>query len=388
MPVSPEEVVSPPATVPIDVGLLGSANIVEMPASSRWESGFVFQPANCIMSEVWTPCGPFGTLIVELTIDATGGSFVLQGTAGQAVLPYDATASELAFQIVEQSGWTLTPDAVTVRGGPGGPAPFFVVIQPINGVDWTTMLDLFTNPGDPLTGGVGIISEVVQLPPQGPEDVPRTKKPYDGQQNSVRYWPYVVEVPFTCSSWAFEVNDYAGKALRQLDAGLGKAIETEFWTGANNPANPNLKYWTPWDDEHIVNPGGAAAPVAVNAAQGVALLEAALAGCATGSLGMIHANPYIVERLAQWYLIDDDHVGEHNRLVTRGRRDIVVSGSGYPLTGPAGSPSLNSGEGWMFATGMVDVRLGEPYRGEQVAAATHDGCCTFAVLVDLEAPLA
>lgn len=359
------------------------------------------------MSEVWTPCGPYGSVIVELMIDATSGSFILSASDGSVVLPYDTTAEELAYQLVVLSDWRITPDAVVVRGGPGGTAPFFIVIQPINEVDWTTALGIVDNPDDPLSGGTGLNFDVVQLPPVDDSQGPAQKKDYDGTQGSVRYWPYIVEVPFTCSTWAFQVNEYAEKALRQLDAGLGKAIETEFWTGANNPANPNLTYWTPWDNEHIVNPGGADAPIAVNAAQAVALLEAALAGCATGSKGMIHANPYIVERLAQWYLIDDDHVGEINRLVTRGRRDIVVSGAGYPLTGPAGAPTLNEGEGWMFATGMVDVRLGEPmvlpdtmaealdrrtntvtYRGERVAAATHDGCCTFAVLVDLEAPLA
>jgi hypothetical protein len=83
----------------------------------------------------------------------------------------------------------------------------------------------------------------------------------------------------------------------------------------------------------------------------------------------------------------------------------VVVGAGYPGTGPFGQPDPGPDEAWAFATGMVDIRLGDPmiypeefwqaldratntvtFRGEQFAAVTHDGCCSFAVLIDLSRP--
>jgi hypothetical protein len=114
--------------------------------------------------------------------------------------------------------------------------------------------------------------------------------------------------------------------------------------------------------------------------------------------------------MGQWYLIDDDPgcQDEDCRLLTRSRGDVVVSGAGYdPLIGPfAAVPPIASTEAWVYATGMVDVRLGEPmlypdtmaealdratntvtYRGERTAAVNPDGCCMFAVLVDFEEAL-
>jgi hypothetical protein len=196
--------------------------------------------------------------------------------------------------------------------------------------------------------------------------------------------------------------------LRQLAAGTGKAIEREFWTGELNLANINLRYWTP--AANIVNPGGWAAPVAVNPALGLALLEQALGVCSTGSRGMIHTPPVVAERLAQWYLIDDDPACDEGecRMLTRSRGDIVIVGSGYDRTvGPfAAANELADTEAWIYATGMVDIRLGEPmiypetmaealdratntvtYRGERTAAVNPDGCCMFAVLVDFEEAL-
>jgi hypothetical protein len=125
---------------------------------------------------------------------------------------------------------------------------------------------------------------------------------------------------------------------------------------------------------------------------------------------MIHAPTIVVERMSQWYLIDDDPGcdTEECRLLTRSRNDIVIAGAGYdPLVGPfAAANELADTEAWVYATGMVDVRLGEPmiypetmaealdratntvtYRGERTAAVNPDGCCMFAVLVDFEEAL-
>lgn len=408
-----DEVVDPPRTEPAHHGLLESSrttgHVIDMPADSRWESGFVFQPENCIPSEVWLPCGGNDQLIFGLQIDATGGSWVFAYDGNEVVLPYNATAVELAEGIltaVNSGGGTLYPDQIIVRGGPqstdgdSNVSTYFVTLAAnVTAFDWT-VTTVSDNPEDPLTGGPGFSFYPIQIP-GFLTPVPDVKKDYDGEQGPIRYTPFVVEVPYTCSSWGFQVNNYEDKARRQLDAGLGKAIEHEFWTGEINPANPNLTYWTPNDDTHIVNPGGAAAPTPVSVTLGLALLSGALANCANGSRGMIHATPIVVSVMAELYLIDDDDTNENAYLSTRSRDDIVVSGSGYTGTGPFGQPDPTGSQAWMFATGMTDIRLGEPmiypdefahafdratntvtFRAEQTAAVSPDACCMFAVLVD------
>lgn len=413
MGISPEAVVRPPATERARHGLLQSANVVVEP-DSRWEGGFVFQPENCIMSEVWIPCGADSTFIAVLTVDATAGTWQWSNTDNpdgtiSDPIPWDATADEISAAIL-QSGWPR--DQYEIVGGPAGSdgAGNFIPVILIFNANSTDTPFLGPRPEDiDLSGGAGIDIVPIQVPGVPELSPPDVKKDYDGDQSPLQYQPFVVEVPYTCSSWGFEANDYRGKALRQLAAGTGKAVEREFWTGELNPANINLRFWTP--AANIVNPGGWAAPVAVNVALGLALLEQALASCATGSRGMLHAPPVVVQRMAQWYLIDDDSGCDNDedcRLLTRSRGDIVVAGAGYdPLVGPfAAVPAPAATEAWVYATGMVDVRLGEPmiypetmaealdratntvtYRGERTAAVNPDGCCMFAVLVDFEEAL-
>ena len=413
MGISPEAVVRPPATERAAHGLLESAKVVVEP-DSRWEGGFVFQPENCIMSEVWIPCGADSVFIIKLEINAEAGTWDWDNTGnpGGSIsdpMNWNATADEVGAAL-EQSGWP--PSQYEVFGGPSG-------IDPVSGLALSFVIALNLNNTDSpflgptptdidLSGGTGINIVPLQIPGVPELSPPDVKKDYDGDQSPLQYQPFVVEVPYTCSSWGYEANDYRGKALRQLAAGTGKAVEREFWTGELNVANINLRWWTP--AANIVNPGGWAAPVAVNVALGLALLEQALAGCATGSRGMIHAPAVVVERMGQWYLIDDDPGCDEDecRLLTRSRGDVVVSGAGYdPLVGPfAAVPPIGATEAWVYATGMVDVRLGEPmiypetmaealdratntvtYRGERTAAVNPDGCCMFAVLVDFEEAL-
>lgn len=417
MPVGPEWIVNPPATVLPAHSLLSSATIVEEPEGSRWESGFVFKPENCIEAEVWQPCGPDGQIVVQLQIDATGGSYDISYDGGPAVtLPWDANAGDVDAAVASTSGG-LSSGAVTVISDAASANPpsqlFFVIRQ---GTSYQPNELAFTdNDDDPLTGGTGLIVNLLSLWPgqewssnlTPAEYGIETKKDYDGQQGNISYAPFIVEVPYTCSTWGFQENDYQGRALRQLEAGLSKAIEREFWTGEKNPSNMNLTYWTPNDDNHVVNPGGAAAPVAVDVATGLILLEQALANCAAGASGLIHMTTAVAAKLAGLYIVDDDDTNQNKFLSTRARDDIIIVGAGYTGDGPFGQPAIDPDgtEAWAFATGQVDIRLGEPmiypdefwmaldratntvtFRGEQVASAVWDGCCSFAVLIDYALP--
>ncbi len=183
-----------------------------------------------------------------------------------------------------------------------------------------------------------------------------------------------------------------------MEATKSKALEFEFWTGFQNPDNISLMQTTPNDDSHVLNPGGAAAPVAVSPGMALMLFAQALANCGGGGRGMIHATPALVER---WVTLSS--ISCNDKLITTcGRGDIIVNGTGYLGWGPTGQPIPSANTVWAFATGMVNVRIGEAeiypdninealnratnevtFRGEVTAAAVFDPCCTFAVLIDL-----
>jgi len=404
MPVSPGAVVAPPPTTLPCHSLLDSAVIVEEPEGSRWESGFVFQPENCIEAEAWKPCGNLQNEIVNIFISATSGTWSVQsGACDTGPLAFDISAADLqtAFEgLLTCVNPALGAGDVIVTGGVGneaGDAPY--TIEFTGQLAGQSILENFPLEFTiiDLEGGtakLAIFGGVLQ--PAGV--VVEQKKEYDGNQEPIEYAPFIIEVPYTCSSFGFQAADYEAKALRQIDVAKGKALEYEFWTGQKDPDNLNLVYGTPNDDDHILNPGGAAAPVAVSPGLALVLLSQALANCGTGSQGMIHATTGLAERWGQLSMYNEDQVG----LLLTSRCDIIVSGSGYPGTGPNGQPPPGPHEVWVYATGMVAIRMGAPmlipetfseafdrhtntvtYRGEITASAVHDGCCSFAVLVDI-----
>jgi len=400
MPVSPEAVVDPPPSVPPCHGLLDSAVRPEEPEGSRWESGFVFQPENCIEAEAWRPCATCRDAELAFAVCATGGTFTLTvGEFETDPIPWDADAAQLAGPFQE---------AVDELFGPGqafatvAPEEDFFIIS-INGPAIEAACAGEPIVVDDLGADISNLESDCKFPvllvvAQEPGLRVDEKKSYDGKQEPVEYAPFIIEVPYECSSFGFQAADYESRALRQIDAAKGKALEFEFWTGQKDPDNLNLVYGTPNDDDHVLNPGGAAAPIAVSPGLALVLLAQALSNCATGSRGMIHATTGLAERWGQLGQIHPDG----NLLVTKARCDVVVSGAGYPGTGPIGQPPPGPNEVWAYATGMVAVRLGEvmlipesfeeafdrrtntvTYRGEVTASAVYDGCCSFAVLVDV-----
>lgn len=403
MAVAPEAVVDPPATTPPLHSLLSSGVVVNE-TSDRWEAGFTFQPENCIEAEVWAPCPECRDLIIQAGICATAGTFEISwdgSTTGPLAFNISAADLQTALEGLPQ----IAPGDITVTGGPGDATASTPYIFTYSGPFLETWCQTRTFP-DPmvtadvslLTGGTcttpGVSGEVAVI------QVPNSfiKKEYDGNQDDVTVQPYVLEVPYTCSSFGFQAANYEKRARRQLEAAKHKALENEFWTGWSNPANPSLMGSTPNDDTHVLNPGGAAEPVAVSPGIALTLFAQALANCGTGGRGMIHATPALVER---WVSLASVHCDE-KLITTCARGDIIVNGSGYLGWGPVGQPLPAANTVWAYATGIVDIRMGEveiypkefsealdratntvTYRGEVTAAAAHDLCCTFAVLVDL-----
>jgi hypothetical protein len=397
MPVAPEAVVSPPGVTPPPYSLIDSAVIVDEPEGVRWEGGFVFQPENCIESAVFPPCATTNE-VDELCIlsSTSGGTFTFTfGPDTTPPLAYNISAADLQFAIESLPSVGFGNVLVTddTASAPGCLTRFR--IEWISVLGETDVSASVSADGTLLVGTPGglVFTPAVQA---AGEDL--MKSEYFDPTEDIFYEPFIVEVPFRCSSFGFQATEYERRAMRQLDAGKSKAIEFEFWTGQKISTNISLQRSTPNDDAHILNPGGAAAPMAVSPAIALVLLAQALANCGTGARGMIHATPGLVQRWTDLTSVTE----EDHRLVTSGRRDIIVAGTGYPGTGPMGQPPPGPNEVWAYATGMVNLRLGDPeiipgsfkealdrrtntveYRGEMTAAAVHDGCCSFAVLVDI-----
>lgn len=200
--------------------------------------------------------------------------------------------------------------------------------------------------------------------------------------------PFALESPFECDAQGFATLDFAGRARRQLEAATSKGMEFELWTGTMKPDNPRL------DLEATIIGGGA--PFGL--LQGLSLLGQALSNCAHGGRGMIHAPTFIVDQAIGLYGFLWQVVG--NRIVSSNRGDVLVSGTGYPGTGPDGLP-VAAGSAWVFATGPVQYRLTETevypdnladatdrrqnnieYRAERQVLTNFDPCCHFGILID------
>lgn len=203
------------------------------------------------------------------------------------------------------------------------------------------------------------------------------------------FLPYVVEAVETCSTFGFVARDLEDRARDALEAITQKAVEKELWTGAVATANSytNNRFLADSTSTDVTPTPG----TAVKVRYGLALLEQALAECGAGTRGVIHMTRDVASTLPLHRNGD--------RLETQ-LGNYVVAGTGYTGSGPTGVvPATGT---WMYATGPVAVTLGDiqilgATKAEQVtretntwqvrairpAAAVWDGCCAFAVYVDL-----
>lgn len=194
-----------------------------------------------------------------------------------------------------------------------------------------------------------------------------------------------------CSPWD-RGRDWQGRARRQLQSAQSYQLEREFWTGtlAQAQGYPNAYLASAGADTLS---GGALAPL-----DALACLEEGIARATAGSRGMIHATPATVTHWANGGALRR----EGNQILTV-LDTIVVPGSGYPGSSPAGVAAAN-GSVWAYGTEMVDVRLGDIFfvpegtadslerRGNTIeqyawraAAASWDGCAHVAVELNISA---
>lgn len=214
----------------------------------------------------------------------------------------------------------------------------------------------------------------------------------------VQVAPFFIQTEYACSTFGFEANDYFAKAVQAMELCQGKAVEHELWTGElaqqdigvgfEGDGNPN-RYLASLSAVSVAASGTPLRP-----AHGLALLEKALGDCGCGARGFIHSTRDVASSLRK-YLKPRGDVLE----TTLGTG--YIAGSGYTGSGPNGEVPAGSLR-WMYATGQVSVGLGKvettpDTRSESIdtrtnsvvvtaqrpAIATWDGCCHYAVLVDL-----
>lgn len=226
-----------------------------------------------------------------------------------------------------------------------------------------------------------------------PDDKPA--KPEDAPPALVTYRPFQLVTSYSCP-WGRTDAEREAKVRRQLDAGETKALELHLWTGALTQLTNDL--YLNNKDNDVVLAGGSG----VSLDTAFALCSRYLASLPTGARGMIHLPAYVAEKAmkAGVDLVEDGRGGS-SILRTKTRGDVVVVGSGYLGTGPAGNIPA-AGKVWIYCTPMIHIRrgpvqiLGSGIQGvrrtsnstwthiaERTAAVYWDGTPPGAVLVDL-----
>lgn len=149
--------------------------------------------------------------------------------------------------------------------------------------------------------------------------------------------PFVVYASDQCSTFGFEGRDPWGRARRQLEATQSFHIAREFQLGtlrdADGLANPALV------DALEISPSPA---TPLNA---LAELEGAIADRFAGARAMIHCTPQTLTLL----------MGAGPCIVPAGQKWLTALGS--IVVADAGYQAVDGTE-WMYATGLVRVRLG------------------------------
>lgn len=219
------------------------------------------------------------------------------------------------------------------------------------------------------------------------------------------YRPYTAHAADKASTIGFEARDRAARASRILESNLSRIIEFEFWTGtvATAAGFPN--------DFLLSAPTQLNTGAATGYAKALAELEQALADNENGPVGVIHAQPRVVSLWAADNMLVQ--VPGTAQLRTR-LGNLVVSGLGYPGTGPSDLTPRTSASttSWAFATDVPRVALSAPfglpkggrlgevgadafdrtvndgiYRAERVVAAFFDGTVKHGIKVNLASKL-
>lgn len=207
----------------------------------------------------------------------------------------------------------------------------------------------------------------------------------DNQSAEIDWDPVELTTGDVCSAFSSDARDARGRAERTLAACESKLLAGELWAGTQAAASslPN-RFLADVANVDIVTEAGPVAPET-----GLACLEQALAECACGGRGMIHATPQAVSTWAQL-----DLVARQGPLMLSPNDHYIVADAGYPGTSPDGETPDMIDSVWAYATGLVQVRRAPvqvvpdddsdavdrtnnviTFRASRLASAWWDGCC-------------
>lgn len=146
--------------------------------------------------------------------------------------------------------------------------------------------------------------------------------------------------------------------LAQAEGALQKVLEVELWEGHAAQADsddPSL-YLTKENGAEIVGSGTGSDP-----ARALALIEGSIASSPVGERGVIHMTRDVASSLGSRLLYKSNAQIDDNAYAVTRLGTLVVIGSGYTGAGPDGATGAAPSETnkWMFATGGLEVRVGE-----------------------------
>lgn len=212
---------------------------------------------------------------------------------------------------------------------------------------------------------------------------------HSGSDRTVYAPAFGITAENTCSS------TLAGSAFREvaarraeqlLEASTQKAVEWELKRGLVASTSAPLGRWLA---------GPATVDITTDAAghcprSAAAMLEDAYAACGYGGPGVLHLTPGTG---------GDLRLEQDGDVLRTGNGTLAILGAGYA---PAPGDADPWDGAWAFITGPAYVWLGDiqtfpdsidqavtiatndiTYKSERLAAVTFDGCCAFAVKVDL-----
>lgn len=366
----PSQAIAAPPLAPAPNGLLSVVQVVDQ-RDGRFVNGVTWAPEPCGTGALFDPSCGVGVLNERQQLAVTGGppeggTFTLT-FSGQttAAIPFNATAAQVAAALSALSN--IGPGNVTATGGPfPGTAIVVEFVGAMRGANQPQMTaaDTFTKAlGDP--GDVTVTT--LQEGSGGPtKDVDRNR----GAAGSA--WPVLVVFDDVCSTVGWRSAEYQARARRGLARVASWRVERELWTGALIDDNPNLS-----GDAGTTVPGGPYAPE-----RALDELVQALADTAVGA-GVIHARPYIIERWTENGKVKPLMSGPNAGKLATGTGHLVVAGTGYTGTGPAGQ-AVGATE-WAYATDPLVVLRGDvvitppdPPDGPPSAAAVDRGSNTVA----------
>ena len=390
---------SDPSTFPVDVeqyAALPSDLRMELDAQrgEAWTRGITYAPENQYSGVVRDPCD-FST--VDLPSLPAPSNLAAAYVAGGGTIAKEAL--EYVVTAVNSNGETTASTAVKITPAAGSAA----VKLTWTGVEENATYWVYGRKE-------GVKKRLAEV---GPFDVDQTVEWLDtgsatpgakspptenttGGPGSytnlaiVSFQPYLVVAEDWCSSFGFEERDFKGRALRLLDNATPAAVEHEFWTGALAQARG-------WENNYLMKSGKVTnlTPGTVPSVErGLAILQDYLANTGLGGQGMIHVQPQTTTSLLK--------VRRVGSLLFDIFDNIVVPGSGYPMTGPGGE-APKTGNAFIACSDLVMTRTekdgtifpetfaqafdwgqaGSPntirFRAERFAAAYFDGfrqaCC-------------